>query len=57
MRGLFSVLDDFMVKRETEMVVSNGLVGLKKNILRLLVMEFDCSGLEEDREGISMARP
>jgi hypothetical protein len=46
-----------MVKRETEMVVSNGLVGLKKNILRLLVMEFDCSGLEEDREGISMARP
>jgi hypothetical protein len=56
-RGLFSVLDDFMVKRETEMVVSNGVIGLKKNILRLLVMEFDCSDLEEDRERVSMARP
>jgi hypothetical protein len=30
--GAFSVLDDFIVKRETEMVVSNGVVGLKKNI-------------------------
>jgi hypothetical protein len=46
-----------MVKRETEMVVSNGVIGLKKNILRLLVMEFDCSDLEEDRERVSMARP
>ena len=47
MRRLFSVPDDLMVKKETEMVVSSGVVELKKKQLRLPVIEFNCSGLEE----------
>ena len=51
MRMLFSVPDDLMVKKETGMVVSSGVVELKKKKqLRLLVIEFNCSVLEEDRE-------